>query len=1771
MDKKNSLAAKLSRIGKKYPRLRPLVLLLLRAGYVVSEKWEKAKPLLCRGLAYLRSPEGRRQSIALGLVLCMLVVFAPASLYLAEGEDPPAAAEEEETSGQEAGVPGGESENAQPGSLSQEESASQEQSGPASGGEESQSDAGSVPQSVVDSQPADSSASSEGASSEAQQETKLPPVAIAFAAQPASAEADPEETVTFRAEAYAYWGAEELTEEERQALPQLPQLQYQWQRGTLPANVTAWEDLEDASAALWQDIPGATGEAYSHLVVEQDLDAAFRCVVKAGDVLAVSDFARVRPRPMMLFGAQATYMVSFHTYNETVDPVWADNTYPDPLPDPGAPPAASGGRYFEFGGWYTAEGGRGTAAVAGGALAQQQDHTLYAYWKCKGSGNPPIATVSVQLYNGSERVGSTSMTPGAPYNLGRTPPAVEGKDFIGWSRYPLGGTLLTADMIVPHNSNGFDMFAQYETSKYNITLELHGGSVGNGVTEIPFEHGTTYGNVLRGLPIPTRTDYYFDGWFKDEHGTPIGGSTVPLLGPMTVHANWTYTGVDLTLNLRGGNIGGDEGPVPYHVTYKEPYGLLPEPLRANYRFVGWSTSDTQTQLVTAQTIVNQGDHPLYAVWAETVLPQISITPLDGANPALKQGRSRYQVDVTEQHADDSGLAQVEVTLTRGGQTVPLGSLPTLTPGADSYSYVVELSTTGEYTIAVAAQDREGNQQTASLAGIAIDTSIDDFAARVMPLPNPAGAAAEDVAAAWSDIVGAAQFYDGLTDQQRAFINAYPGGGTIPAGSQLVAKVEALIQKVGQDAIDLLRANGSRTIGDIMAAKGVVDGALALRPGLVLTDKAWLDARVVQAQSAAGVADAISLAKTRYNSNSLNAADYEGIAQLAARYEALSAEAKTLVQRESGDLVADLGTLQAARTAAGVIKAGLAAVHTPYIPQDLAVIEQLRGDYQSTTAQAKSLLENAEQTRATAAIADAAAARPVLDAIEALNRDDATAVAQTQADYIALTEAQKRLIPDHLKQKLAEAVDYAQQKSDAMAEAERLIAEADTLKTIAAVRAAESYFYDLPTVWQNQVANRGLLPSLVFAKNEALAILADLNALGSPYVPADLARIEALKARSEAAQGSVAMMPAADQARLAAAIADGVAARPVQTAIEQLGAEDHDNIPLVAAQFAALSAQQKNLISQAMREKLAQAQAYVDSRAAAIYRAEALINTANTLHSIAAVNEAEAYYNGMRSNWKPFVSNVALLEALKLERSAAQTLSLRIGGVKPYTAEAPDSTVAIAQLENDFANAAIGVRRMVPQADKDLLTTMVADRDAALAVRGRITALHEGSDPGDVGAAGVAYDALSAEQKLLIAQADKDKLAWLRDRMYHAILILRIETAIDALPLPAQLDNGTDIDALLESIAAIDADIAELLASEGGRLDLIRQAFRDKLADVRTALEELIVRRAAEIEGKIWNLPDPMHAGAGDENEIVAVRREAEDAGTAVWERISQPAKDRLNQLMVVLGYRLYEVDDQAGLNLRTSSLPAMASLDTMGDGQGGTVSLTLDYRARLTLQARSASPGGSALHLFNVLCWETGKGYYPAFFFNLQLYREGWEIGGNASYEEYLPFWNASWVTINAPFVNGQFREIWMAELIGDEARLMPTNWNAAMEVTFQPRAGALYAIVVRPWETDEQPAQQQLLPEEQKKPKAAAPRPGSETLESEETLPMESVPGSDLQEAPKPGSPTDNGLKPSAGPGESVQPPAQDSLLWVLLLGGAAALLVLALMLLRRRGRRGT
>lgn len=279
---------------------------------------------------------------------------------------------------------------------------------------------------------------------------------------------------------------------------------------------------------------------------------------------------------------------------------------------------------YTFAGWYTQPNGAGRKVVivetdpATETAYVSGSETLYAYWIKK-----PIITFKLQ--GGEINNDNADYIKVADYGqaIGSVPtPANGSQSFEGWYTEPSGGHKMTELASTPATGDAI----YYAHWGWKPLFETNGGSYPLVVDEdsgekyylnpsYAIQDNPSYNLGI--LPIVTRANYTFDGWYTETDEKVENNQTIDLSAVGSVlKAKWTRNPTSsVTLNPDGGTYTIDGESVSEQKVYTQVYngeqiGELPVPVKEHADFVGWYSDDTK---YTYQSVINE-DVTLTARW-----------------------------------------------------------------------------------------------------------------------------------------------------------------------------------------------------------------------------------------------------------------------------------------------------------------------------------------------------------------------------------------------------------------------------------------------------------------------------------------------------------------------------------------------------------------------------------------------------------------------------------------------------------------------------------------------------------------------------------------------------------------------------------------------------------------------------------------------------------------------------------------------------------------------------------------------------------------------------------------------------------------------------------------------------------------------------------------------------------------------------------------------------------------------------------------------------
>ena len=228
-------------------------------------------------------------------------------------------------------------------------------------------------------------------------------------------------------------------------------------------------------------------------------------------------------------------------------------------------------------------------------LATASNHVLTAVWQ----GNEYI--VSLDANGGFVEPGSKVVVYGDSY--GDLPiPVRDGYDFVAWL---CNGYAVVGDTVVSIASN-HTFAAQWDANQYQVSFDPKGGSLQGEAASKIVTYDTEYGE----LPEPSRVGYTFVRWMLgDEEISSM--SVVTTACNHTLSAAWTANKYVVELNSNEGTLDPELSTI--EVVFDSAYGVLPQPERVGYGFVGWTTSMIGGEVIGLDSLATT-NQVLYALW-----------------------------------------------------------------------------------------------------------------------------------------------------------------------------------------------------------------------------------------------------------------------------------------------------------------------------------------------------------------------------------------------------------------------------------------------------------------------------------------------------------------------------------------------------------------------------------------------------------------------------------------------------------------------------------------------------------------------------------------------------------------------------------------------------------------------------------------------------------------------------------------------------------------------------------------------------------------------------------------------------------------------------------------------------------------------------------------------------------------------------------------------------------------------------------------------------
>jgi uncharacterized repeat protein (TIGR02543 family) len=293
-----------------------------------------------------------------------------------------------------------------------------------------------------------------------------------------------------------------------------------------------------------------------------------------------------------------TYVLEFNVnYSGGVNPAKQDVTYDKSIVT--LPVVTRPGYVFKE--WNAAQDGSGTKYTAGTVYTETGNTVLYAQWTVNSY------TISFDAnylggINPSDQNVTYDAAVGLLPSLTRT-----GYVFKGWNTAKDGSGVTYTETTAYTVAGNAVMYAQWAGNSYVLNFDVQGGvSIA--------DHQVVYGAAVGTLPVTSRDNYTFGGWFTGINGggTEYVSTTVySVTGNTVLYANWIANTYVIHFDVQGGST---VSSLP--VTYNNVVGTLPVPVRTGYTFNGWNTDKDGSGMIYTETVryTVSGNTSLYAQW-----------------------------------------------------------------------------------------------------------------------------------------------------------------------------------------------------------------------------------------------------------------------------------------------------------------------------------------------------------------------------------------------------------------------------------------------------------------------------------------------------------------------------------------------------------------------------------------------------------------------------------------------------------------------------------------------------------------------------------------------------------------------------------------------------------------------------------------------------------------------------------------------------------------------------------------------------------------------------------------------------------------------------------------------------------------------------------------------------------------------------------------------------------------------------------------------------
>ena len=185
---------------------------------------------------------------------------------------------------------------------------------------------------------------------------------------------------------------------------------------------------------------------------------------------------------------------------------------------------------YDFVGWYT---DKTEGTLVDETTKFTKSATLYAHWKEKI--NDPVEYIITLDSNGGKNLSINTVTVLEGETIGELPTTTrDGYDFAGWFTDKDNGEKVDKDFKVSENITLYAHWNEKVPVDCTVIFDVNGGNALQNNARI-----VKSGSVIGELPVPTRDNYAFIGWYTDKDaGTQVFSDNIVEAG-IKLYAHWT--------------------------------------------------------------------------------------------------------------------------------------------------------------------------------------------------------------------------------------------------------------------------------------------------------------------------------------------------------------------------------------------------------------------------------------------------------------------------------------------------------------------------------------------------------------------------------------------------------------------------------------------------------------------------------------------------------------------------------------------------------------------------------------------------------------------------------------------------------------------------------------------------------------------------------------------------------------------------------------------------------------------------------------------------------------------------------------------------------------------------------------------------------------------------------------------------------------------------------------------------------------------------------